>query len=668
MNEPAEHLGFESRRLSLIDVSFEDDCLLNTCPSPDDQVSDNSTGAGEEVYQPIMSSEPEGTRKSGRYNLRKSLAWDSAFFTSAGVLEPEELSSMIEGDEKGRMHMLPGIEEDVQKSTESISTFASESLTVENPDGDLFGDIKASIWKSSQALNLVNSSNEVQSKIKESQTAPHTEKVDTASESKLKTKAAPKKANIMQGSGKAMKQPMSLTNKPPKVVDRVGPITTSVTKRVSLGGNRLKLEKAKGNISPGIADEKRATSNSDRVKNPSGKYVKIPISGSSKNSAPRSMLPKKPLNSSGVTKTKIVTPASSVDSSGSLSSDTNSNLSLNCMARKVNSRTAKDHALSGPTIRKPVRVLSGNGHQPTRSNLSPCVKSIKKLPSSISPASSVSEWSTESHSPTSTLNKRSNRTRPGFDTRSDNDTSEDGDATLVLHSQNHSHDKWATGPGTRSTEFSGEAVKRVSIGKSGTSALLGPASVKPSGLRMPSPKIGFFDGVRTLGRTPNGSTQSHPAISNTLTRVRAGMGNGSLMGESQVSKNHNSQPAGTVMVVQSCKIGTHQPASGIKPKSPIPSQESCNVIHKVSALRNAKRCSGVPLEVRSRSPGNNREDHLIDEEVRSTENSLHSPSIHEKERSALEEQVVGTSKQFEFLDIHGEVETTNIGSTTLEVD
>lgn len=32
------------------------------------------------------STEPERKKKSGRCNLRKSLAWDSAFFTSAGIL------------------------------------------------------------------------------------------------------------------------------------------------------------------------------------------------------------------------------------------------------------------------------------------------------------------------------------------------------------------------------------------------------------------------------------------------------------------------------------------------------------------------------------------------------------------------------------------------------
>lgn len=40
----------------------------------------------EDEPQLLPSSEPETIRRNGKYNLRKSLAWDSAFFTSAGIL------------------------------------------------------------------------------------------------------------------------------------------------------------------------------------------------------------------------------------------------------------------------------------------------------------------------------------------------------------------------------------------------------------------------------------------------------------------------------------------------------------------------------------------------------------------------------------------------------
>ncbi|KAK1357370.1 hypothetical protein POM88_050626 [Heracleum sosnowskyi] len=68
-------------------------------------------------------------RKKG-YNLRKSLAWDKAFFTEEGVLDPEELS-MISGT-YGNSHgeALSAISEEKTKSPYSSSkcTFASQNL------------------------------------------------------------------------------------------------------------------------------------------------------------------------------------------------------------------------------------------------------------------------------------------------------------------------------------------------------------------------------------------------------------------------------------------------------------------------------------------------------------------------------------------------------------
>ncbi|XP_075672053.1 uncharacterized protein LOC142641504 [Castanea sativa] len=46
----------------------------------------------EQVPQPSESKEPEMTTKNHKYNLRKSSAWDSAFFTSAGVLKTRKYS------------------------------------------------------------------------------------------------------------------------------------------------------------------------------------------------------------------------------------------------------------------------------------------------------------------------------------------------------------------------------------------------------------------------------------------------------------------------------------------------------------------------------------------------------------------------------------------------
>lgn len=76
-----------------------------------------------------------------------------------GVLEPEELSSIIEGVESVEKHKLPGIQEEIHRSAESISTLESlesESLTLEGLEAGLFEDVRASIQKSSAASNVAN--------------------------------------------------------------------------------------------------------------------------------------------------------------------------------------------------------------------------------------------------------------------------------------------------------------------------------------------------------------------------------------------------------------------------------------------------------------------------------------------------------------------------------
>lgn len=101
-----------------------------------------------------------------------------------------------------------------------------------------------------------------------------------------------------------------------------------------------------------------------------------------------------------------------------------------------------------------------------------------KLLSSISPASSVSEWSSES-------------SRASLDTISLKSGSVDIDSPQILDLQNHGNDLSSLGHDTQATGLLRKSVVKVPIEKNGAVA---PTS-KPSGLRLPSPKIGFFDGV-----------------------------------------------------------------------------------------------------------------------------------------------------------------------------
>lgn len=75
------------------------------------------------------------------------------------MLDPEELSSMItKTDNKKEKRVLPGIQEDISGSTESISTLQSDSLTLDSGEDDLFLDIRASIQRSSKkGSNFANS-------------------------------------------------------------------------------------------------------------------------------------------------------------------------------------------------------------------------------------------------------------------------------------------------------------------------------------------------------------------------------------------------------------------------------------------------------------------------------------------------------------------------------
>ncbi|CAF1868058.1 unnamed protein product [Brassica napus] len=114
--------GLDISGLSLMD---EDDSLLLLFPDPTSGTDKEGLDwFGEDELSEVM-----------KYNLRKSLAWDKAFFTNAGkfffffylcVLEPDELCHMIESNHVGEKKALATIQEDVKRSTESTSTLKSD--------------------------------------------------------------------------------------------------------------------------------------------------------------------------------------------------------------------------------------------------------------------------------------------------------------------------------------------------------------------------------------------------------------------------------------------------------------------------------------------------------------------------------------------------------------
>ncbi|PPD69826.1 hypothetical protein GOBAR_DD33287 [Gossypium barbadense] len=119
-------IDFDIKGLSLIDVTSEDDCLI------DSPLRDDTTPQFSGSFDEHGKLEGDETRGKGRYNLRKSLTWDSAFFSSAAFLEPEECTNTLESSENGEIHTLPGIQEDVDNYSDSSTMLHGEASTLRN--------------------------------------------------------------------------------------------------------------------------------------------------------------------------------------------------------------------------------------------------------------------------------------------------------------------------------------------------------------------------------------------------------------------------------------------------------------------------------------------------------------------------------------------------------
>ncbi|KAB2622285.1 cell wall protein DAN4-like [Pyrus ussuriensis x Pyrus communis] len=585
----------QSRRLSLIDVSAEDDSLLNSFAGDnmfsisEDQESRNfqlfegmasnkledvpeNFELTQQVTEPSESLEPEMTKQSGKYNLRKSLAWDSAFFTSAGVLDPEELSCMIEGDKTGKK-MLPGIQEEVHRSTDSISTLESDTLTLESIEANLFEDVRASIQKSSKASKAVNESMKDGSGVTETNNSSSSKGVDVVSQNKVMPRLASKKPTVsVQKPGKAKKpstcpvvsQSVSARGdgtsllKQTRLLGKPSPSPTPLTKRASLGSNLIQMEK-------------------DNVKSTTGRGAPLPK----------------------IPETKREGASSSIDNSGS----TSNNIGPFNSKRKTDSRTANPPSF-GFTCKTPPRIEPGNKSQSGKSHLSTNKVPGTKLLTITSPARS---WSSESSSSSSisTLNKTSYSPRVSLDTGSSKSSSVEGDVPEILDLENHAYDQSSTGDETQVTGVR----RRCDVKASTENSALPPAS-KPSGLRLPSPKIGFFDGAKSVVSSPKGSMQPHPIIRSGL--PKSGARNVSL------STGQNKGKVGKLQAVRNVsKLGNKTPDAqktslNTKPNSLVPLQQASSAAKKVFSPSRNSISPTVPSKGRHKS---GRENHLKGEKV-----------------------------------------------------
>lgn len=530
----------------------KDDCFdLSETGDPNPNTRDDGDGQGQ------MDQKETGgrSRKNGKCNLRKSLAWDSAFFTNDGVLDAEELSFISNGMRKAAPSTLPGIQEDVRRSAESSSTFNStldgDSLTRESFEVDFFEDVRASIQRSSKLPNVANAN----SKVIPGVSAP--KKAELAGRNKMKPVVASKRQSVnakeaivrprVTQLAARSGEPISSSLKPPKIAGRANPISAAPTKKTTFAPSRVKI------------DNNTQKTASVTGKGQTAAVLKKPSLLSSSVTSRLAPSPKSSSDSPPTTKMKPSASCSSFTTSGSTSSDSTAKSPLKSLRSKPDSKNVAP--VSKPTLKNPLRISSKARTDPENSRLTAYLNSIPKpkLPSNISPSSSIDGWSTESSSSTSTLTYGS-KANAGISTphrgstnigvnsprggsanavgscpragsaNVSHTTPRKGPTNVGVHSprkisslRRESHASQASNveippPSDKSSLNQGtKKASAVSALVSNTASANGSKACKPSGLRMPSPKIGFFDAEKSLLSTPLGGSQSRSSARNGLT-------------------------------------------------------------------------------------------------------------------------------------------------------
>ncbi|XP_031113664.1 uncharacterized protein LOC116017257 [Ipomoea triloba] len=543
-----DHIDLEVKGLSLLDDGAEnDDFVLTLSPSPLKQTDNHkglslemsgrmdvqeekdmdNKGEEDDVLPELHESiEPERSRRKGKLNLRKSLAWDSAFFTDAGVLDAEELSTMVKGAEKIEKNVMPRIEEDVERSTDTISTLASDSVALEHLEAELFEDIRASIQRSNKVSNVMTSTRKEVSSVADNGGNSASKKADATLKNVPKPKLAPKRAigaqtlgmlksqqkhtDGIQGSRKSIKldnprvtQPVKtgdLTSslaKLPKLPSKANPIPATMAKRASLSANHVKID--------------HDNTKTNTVAGKGAHTSKVFDSSNACKALPKPALSSKASSMRFSAASKMQSSRSSSDSTGSTLSDKAGKPNLPMARRKLVSKPVSQPS-SASMLKTPSKTALKNRVSSGNSAISAYLMS-SKINSSISPASSISEWSSASASSSSCsiINERSNKSRISFDTSSCISLESDA-STLDFTNSSSNQISEKLNQGTASPK---ENTRKTST-QSDTVSL---PPMKPSGLRMPSPKIGFFDGVKSA-RTPNGTMQKQstalPKIGTTL--------------------------------------------------------------------------------------------------------------------------------------------------------
>ncbi|CAL5405207.1 unnamed protein product [Camellia sinensis] len=219
---------------------------------------------------------------------------------------------------------------------------------------------------------------------------------------------------------------------------------------------------------------------------------------------------------SGLGNSCSTSSTTSLESSSSVSATTSSASSLKSSSnsrRKADSRKSR-LAASGSTSKTPLRCSLGDKIVLENPGLSTPSLSMSNHSSYESLASSIDGWSSES---SSTAHQSSNCLEVSFHTSTSRGACLGNDATQALNFQSFPHDECFDGQESHQTRFPNLCLEVVR----GTANDLAKSTrnFKPSGLRMPSPRIGFFDEDKAMLSTVGRDFQFHFGAQSALPNI-----------------------------------------------------------------------------------------------------------------------------------------------------
>ncbi|KAF6987797.1 hypothetical protein CFC21_005407 [Triticum aestivum] len=501
--------------LSLIDVSGEeDDFLLDLAsppqhPDPPARAAPGAAVVGADSKRPAVGSPPpppavaggqavdpaeqaperaQSPKKTKGVNLRKSLAWDKAFFTSEGVLDTEELGIVNSTFRKSQgPRLLPGIAEEMRRSMESTtSSLESESFVLESLETELFDNVRASIQrtlgKPDKAPIVASGSSKTPRSAAKAPPVTVRKGVDRIPQTQSKIRPP---ASISNGSVGGTKQRPQVTlkepaaarvaaskaaeakpsSKPPRALPRVAtmraPTNTAVTsgiadKRSSTGGvvNRQAVAKS-------------ANSSASVPSRPGGG----PKNNSTSKSGALSLAASPSLRSAPMAGGKTKSPTL---------------ISKNRTAQRIPIRSSSRSDISKVD---PARASRNKSHGESASPTISPSSSVDSMSSVISGVSTASTVGRASHT-SETFSTRSSSLSPS--TRKSND-----------HPPTTLRRPVIVREGQASGAFADNVKSNVDTSTQGN-------GFKPSGLRRPTPKIGYFDAEKSVEQKAGARAQLQP--------------------------------------------------------------------------------------------------------------------------------------------------------------